>query len=248
MQTINNSLRAKRLNSYVGNKRPTVKAIVLHDTAGSGTVNDATYLANDPDNRKISVDYVILRDGTVYKLNPDLTRYTTNHAGRDTYLRTLSGLPIGTNIRNANVNGATVGVELSHNVVPSKQTPEWPDEQIQAVAELCKSLCSVFNLTRDDITTHAKIITDGSRTDPRNFPWPVFWAAFGAVPPDVDGNVPLPVTATSGEEVFHTVIAGDTIWGLAIKYHTTIEAIKALNGIDTPSTLITVGQRLLVSK
>lgn len=233
----NNTLRARKLNSYNDGVRPTVKGIVLHDTAGSGTINDAKYLANDPENRGVSVDFVILRDGTVYKLNPDLTRYSTNHAGRHTAWK-AKGLVAG------NMNGHVIGIEISHNVVPARQTPEWPVEQVTAVAQVCRYLCEQFHLDpKTDITTHAKIITDGSRTDPRNFPFDQFWVAMA------DGIAGVvPANPETSHKTFHTVVEGETLWGLANKYHTSIEAIKALNHFDTPSTLITVGQQLLVKE
>lgn len=242
MINIDHSLRAKRLNGYKSGIRPLVRAIVLHDTAGSGTIGDAKYLANDPENRKVSVDFVILRDGTIYQLNPDLTKYSTNHAGRHTRL----AIP-GTNeaYTNADVNEHTIGIELSHHVVPSKQHPEWPIDQINSAALLCKDLCSQFNLKTENITTHAKIITDRTRTDPRNFDWVSFWSCFNcdglAITPKT-GN-PVPDT-----HIFHIVVSGDTLSGLASQYHTSIEAIKVLNHYDSPSTLINVGQRLLVKE
>lgn len=226
---IDNSLRARRLNQYHGNVRPKVDGIILHDTAGSGTDSDARYLANDPENRGVSVDFVVLRNGTIFKLNPDLTRYSTNHAGRHTRFKDHI---------NGNVNAHTIGIELSHNANPARQSPEWPPEQIQAVAQLCADLCQKFTLERDDISTHARIITDGSRSDPRNFPWSQFWAAF-------DGTE---LNSHPTGPVYHDVVDGDTLWAIASDYHTTIEAIKALNGMDTPSTLITVGQHLLVKE
>lgn len=223
MLNINNSLKARNLNTYLGSQRPTIMGIVLHDTAGSGTVGDAHYLANDPEHRGVSVDFVIMRDGEIYKLNPDITRYSTNHAGRHTSFKGQL---------NAKVNAHTVGIEMAHNVIPAKQFPEWPDLQVRSAADLCKDLCTKFSLIREDITTHYKIITDGSRSDPRNFPWEMFWQTF-------DNN-------SVNVGTFHEVKIGETLWGLAQKYHTTIEAIKALNHFNTPSTLITVGQRLLV--
>jgi N-acetyl-anhydromuramyl-L-alanine amidase AmpD len=230
----NNSLRAKRLTEHGGNKRPTVNVVVIHDTAGSGTVGDAKYLANDPEDRKVSVDFVILRDGEIYKLNPDLTRYTTNHAGRATRF----AVP-GTNIvlHNAQVNNHSIGIELAHNSRPERQTPEWPTEQVRACAELCKWLCDQFQLSKENITTHMKLITDRSRTDPRNFPWDYFWSTF-------HNNPVLPATTP----LTHTVVSGDTLYALANKYHVSIEQIKALNHYDTPSTLITVGQVLIIQE
>lgn len=231
----NNSLRAIRLNSYKSGKRPTVKGIVLHDTAGSGTLGDAKYLANDPENRGVSVDFVILRDGEIYKLNPDLTRYSTNHAGRRTHWKE-KGLGA------TEMNGAVIGIELVHNVKPERQSPEWPTEQVTAAAHLCKYLCEQFKLdAKTSITTHAKLITDGSRSDPRKFPFDQFWVTMAS---GVDGVVPA--TPATSKKLTHTVVNGDTLWGLANKYMTSIEKIKALNDMNSPSTLITVGQQLIV--
>lgn len=233
---INNSLRALKLNSYKSGKRPTVEGIVLHDTAGSGTKGDAEYLAHDPEHRGVSVDFVVLRDGTIYKLNPDLTAYSTNHAGRHTQFK---------GHHNSDVNAHTIGIEISHEVwagtPKAKQSPEWPDEQVFAVADLCKDLCDKFQLKKEDITTHQKIITDGSRSDPRNFPWAKFWTHFTGEPQST-------LTIEGNAATYHTVVDGETLWGLARTYKTTIEAIKALNNMASPSTLITVGQRLLVKE
>ena len=196
--------------------------IVLHDTAGSGTINDVKYLANPSDGRVVSVDFVVTRDGGVYQLNPDLKKHWTYHAGRNTKFKGFT---------NKDVNKATVGIEISQKANLSL-TPLYPGAQVKAVADLCAYLCQMFNLTKEDITTHAKIITDGSRSDPRQFPFTDFYGLFNAA----GGHQPTK----------HTVVAGDTLYKLAIKYATTIEAIKHLNGMNTASNLIVVGQVLIV--
>lgn len=54
------------------------------------------------------------------------------------------------------------------------------------------------------------------------------------------------VTATPRPDgsIVHTVEAGDTLFGLALLYGTTVEEIKALNGLE--SDLLVVGQELLI--
>lgn len=101
------------------------------------------------------------------------------------------------------------------------------------MAELCAHLCEKFDLSKDDITTHAKIITDGSRSDPRRFPFDKFDDFFNAI-------------SARQETVRHTVVAGDTLYSLARRYETTVEEIKRLNSINEASNLITVGQVLIV--
>lgn len=231
---INTSLRAKNLR---GPQSRRVRGIVLHDTAGSGTIGDVHYLATDPEHRGVSVDYVVTRDGTCWQLNPDPRKYYTFHAGRHTKFRDMI---------NGGVNAGTIGIEISHKADPSKQTPEWPSNQIEAVADLCKQLCQDYHLTADDITTHARVITDRSRSDPRNFPFAQFWGRFNG---DIDLIAPIAPAADNIlqlPDLYWDIQAGDTLWGLAQKFKTTVEAIKALNGMNTTSNMITVGQHLRV--
>jgi N-acetyl-anhydromuramyl-L-alanine amidase AmpD len=203
-----------------------VVGIVLHDTAGSGKINDVKYLADPSDGRVVSVDFTITRDGEIFQLSPDLRNNTMFHAGRKTKFKGLV---------NGAVNRGTIGIEIVQKADLSL-SPLYPEAQVRAVAELCAKLCKDFGLTRGDITTHARIITDGSRSDPRQFPFVKFDAFFDAA--GTNGHQPLT----------HTVVAGDTLFALAHKFETTIEEIKKLNSINQASNLITVGQVLIVKQ
>jgi N-acetyl-anhydromuramyl-L-alanine amidase AmpD len=174
MITIRKNLRAK----YLAARKRTVQGIVLHDTYGSGTHNDTRYLANPGDGRQVSTDFTVERDGTIYQLNPDLRRYATFHAGRATSFKGVS---------NGLVNHATIGIEIVQHKNLSLR-PVYPDAQIRAVAGLCSFLCSEFGLTVNDITTHKQIIQDGSRTDPREFPFNDFYRYFGSPAPVGSNN------------------------------------------------------------
>ena len=201
-----------------------VVGIVLHDTAGAGTLNDVRFLASDND-RGVSVDFCVTRDGQIFQLSPDLRNRTMFHAGRKTRFR---------NLVNGAVNRGTIGIEIVQKADLSL-SPIYPDAQVRSVAELCAQLCNEFNLRRGDITTHALIIRDGSRSDPRQFPFTKF---------DVIFNDALNGAGTN--PILHTVVAGDTLFSLAQRFETTIEEIKRLNGINEASDLITVGQVLIV--
>lgn len=162
--------------TYIKSGRTGILGIVLHDTAGNGTHNDTLYLQNPKDGRKVSVDFTVERDGSIWKLNPDLPKYYCNHAGRSTQWR---------GYKNAEVNRVTVGIEITQH---SKLTlvPMYTEAQIKSVGALCAWLTSSFGLGASDITTHRQIITDGSRSDPRKFPfdsengfWHYYWEAYG---------------------------------------------------------------------
>lgn len=161
---------------YINHRSAPIKGIVLHDTAGSGTHNDTLYLSNPQDGRKVSVDFTVEKDGSIWKLNPDLRSYYCNHAGRNTEW-------LG--FKNAQVNAVTIGIEIVQKAqLPAP--PYYPSAQVTAVAALSAWLCSQFGFNNSRITTHRQIITDGSRSDPRQFPfddyWAAYWAAFGRGP------------------------------------------------------------------
>ncbi|MEK8021908.1 MAG: LysM peptidoglycan-binding domain-containing protein [Candidatus Parabeggiatoa sp.] len=56
----------------------------------------------------------------------------------------------------------------------------------------------------------------------------------------------LPSTETTSEKNYHTVQAGETLYGIAKKYDQNYQKIAAWNNIDNPDS-ISIGQRLLVS-
>jgi N-acetyl-anhydromuramyl-L-alanine amidase AmpD len=160
------NIRRQLTARHYTQRKSAIRGIVLHDTFGSGTHNDTLYLANPSDNRAVSADFTVEKDGSIWQLNPDVRRYATFHAGRATNFK---------GITNAAVNHATIGIEI----VQSQKAVNYTEAQIRSVAELCKMLCSQYGLAASDITTHKQIITDGSRTDPRNFPFEKFWQYFG---------------------------------------------------------------------
>lgn len=238
--TINRSLTARNLGTVPKAPR-VIYGIVLHDTAGSGTHNDTKYLTSPGDNRAVSVDFTVERDGNIYQLNPDLSKHFCYHAGRSTKFR---------GFENAAVNARTIGIEIVQKANLSL-SPLYPDVQVQAVAWLCFKLCEQFHLAQDYITTHHKIITDGSRSDPRQFNWDLFWKTFNSYKTGVEVR-PLPTGDDPEDDdikyVIHTVKAGDTLWALSNLYTTTIESIKSLNGLNAASNTLSINQILKIKR
>jgi N-acetyl-anhydromuramyl-L-alanine amidase AmpD len=161
---------------YIRAGRTGVLGIVLHDTAGTGKHNDTLYLQNPGDGRKVSSDFTVERDGSIWKLNPDIRSMHSAHAGRATKWRQYV---------NSDVNLVTVGIEIVQHANLTL-IPVYPSAQVDSVAHLCAWLTSEFNLGASDITTHRQIITDGSRSDPRKFPfdgkdgfWHKYWEQYG---------------------------------------------------------------------
>ena len=232
---IDTTLRARCL----GQRLMPIVGVVLHDTAGAGTHNDTRYLSDPSDGRTVSVDFTVERDGSIWQLNPDLRRFATFHAGRATKFKDLS---------NRKVTLATIGIEIVQKANLSLR-PIYPRAQIESIAPLCAVLCGEFRLAASDITTHAAVITDGSRTDPRRFDFDAFWQAFR----DALGQGELAEAASSmakittgarASETQYSVKSGDTLTKIAKTLGVTIKALKQRNRLK--SDLIVVGQSLVV--
>jgi N-acetyl-anhydromuramyl-L-alanine amidase AmpD len=227
---------------WVHSGRTPVTGIVLHDTAGSGTHNDTLYLVNPSDGRRVCCDFTVERDGSIWKLNPDLNTFYTPHAGRATKFKGLT---------NNAVNRATIGIEIVQKANLSL-IPLYPAAQVKSVAELCAWLVGRYKLTTSDITSHRQIITDGSRADPRKFPfegedgfWQFYWEAQGL------GDVHEVATEMSkipepGKQTY-TVVKGDTLSAIAKKVLGKANLwpkIGVANGLS--GTTIVIGQVLTI--
>ncbi len=135
--------------------KPTL--IVLHHSGGHIQGDLATLCGT----KKVSADFEVAKDGTIYKLNPQLTQYVTWHAGVSAW-----------NGRQ-NCNSFSFGIEQEH--MPGDA---WTDAQIQSVAKLCAWLIVTFPtlvLANGCIQSHAAVaLPKGRKDDPENFPWDKF--------------------------------------------------------------------------
>ncbi len=55
---------------------------------------------------------------------------------------------------------------------------------------------------------------------------------------------PDPAQSVAGPSTVHTVVKGDTLWGLSRQYNVTIDAIKRVNGMTNDTVVL--GQRLQI--
>lgn len=237
-------IKSKFLKSITSRK---IVGVVIHDTAGNGKQkspgqpsNDTLYLASPGDNRKVSVDFTIERDGTIYRHipkvgSPDLLKSYGLHAGRATRFKGLV---------NGGVTRGTVGIELCQHV-RLELKPIWPDAQVKSCAELCAWLVDTNKLAPADITTHANIITDGSRSDPRQFPFDFFWKYFNEARGKGDSfkaSTTIKKVPDAGE-LYHTVVKSDTMYGIAKKFGVTVQDLADMNYMRV-SGVILIGQIL----
>ena len=59
------------------------------------------------------------------------------------------------------------------------------------------------------------------------------------------GTQSAPPPPADGSAQYHTIVSGDTLSGIAVKYHTTVNALCALNGISRNS-ILRLGKKLRV--
>lgn len=70
-------------------------------------------------------------------------------------------------------------------------------------------------------------------------------AASPSVAPSAGNYIPEPsVGAAAGATINHTVVSGDSLWGLSRKYNTSVQAIQQANGMS--DTVIRVGQTIQI--
>jgi LysM repeat protein len=86
-----------------------------------------------------------------------------------------------------------------------------------------------------------------SRSEPIIYDYPGATRNLNAPTPapaaTVTTTTPKPAdTSTAGGLRYHTVLSGDTLWGLSKKYNVTVDALRAANGLTTDT--IKPGQNL----
>lgn len=155
---IDTTIKSPNYSSRNGQK---IFMLVMHATAGRKD-SDLHILTDDtvPLKKRVSVLYYILKTGHVYQLVDD--SYAAWHAGK-AYWNQYGPVEI---------QEGSIGIELENL---NNGIDPYPPEQYNAALELSKALVSRYNITQNNIVTHANIagITEG-KTDPKGFPFDKF--------------------------------------------------------------------------
>ena len=84
------------------------------------------------------------------------------------------------------------------------------------------------------------VYTPSGQASSDNAPYQPLPGVYEPVEPSATDTPSEPVTGA----VTHRVVSGDSLWGIARKYGTTVEAIQSANGLS--STMIRTGQELTI--
>ncbi|MDQ3815769.1 MAG: N-acetylmuramoyl-L-alanine amidase [Armatimonadota bacterium] len=141
------------------NRRRPIRNIILHSTDGREQGDLATLTGNS-----VSIHWYVTRTGKIYHIVEN--RDTAFHAGRVFNPAQFD-------------NDATLGIEQEHfDPDPEHGRPRnenWPDAQIEAVAQVAAFLLQRHNLNPGNIHTHAGVARPrGRKQDPFDYPFPKF--------------------------------------------------------------------------
>jgi N-acetyl-anhydromuramyl-L-alanine amidase AmpD len=149
-----------------GRGSQTVRALILHATAGSASFDHRIFMGWEP-GYQVSIHYYILRTGEIRQYIREAN--TAWHTGDSEFH----------GITDFRLNQATIGTELE-NLNTGKQS--YTEPQIDSCVELWRNLRSRHNISRDWCGRH-KDISPGRKTDPAGFPWVDFLnEVYGSAP------------------------------------------------------------------
>ena len=155
--------RRANSNNYSSRNGTDIDSIILHDT-GSDNVESTLSWFEDP-TAKVSVQYVVDRDGTIYQTVDD-----------DKCAWHARGSLPGTQ---EPVNPRSIGIEMV-NLDDGKM--EYTDAQYAAVAQLTGYLMQEYDVPKDHVLGHRDVTTaaDGKKDPRENFDWNLLWKYINA--------------------------------------------------------------------
>ncbi len=142
----------------------------------------------------------------------------------------------------AGFNAKSIGISLAGGVASNGQTPvdNFTDGQMLAARDLVLDLMAIYQVPSSNVMGHNEVISKITQGSPKACP--VFSMErfrdmineLQVADIDVEasenwGSDMADDDETEGSANTHTVISGDTLWGIANRYGTTIAEIRAAN-------------------
>lgn len=145
----------KPAQAFMRGRSLPVQSIIVHSSEGRKAGDIATLTGN-----AVSSHWYVTREADIFHFVDDAD--TAFHAGRVNDSKFS--------------NSASIGIEQEHfDPDPKRHLPngeDWPDVQIQAVANLCAFLFQKHSLSKSSIKSHAEVAAPkGRKRDPFNYPF-----------------------------------------------------------------------------
>ena len=140
--------------NFTRGKNRKITCVVIHATATGGLASPMEWLRLQAS--KVSAHYLIDKDGSIYQLVDE--KDVAWHAGESYWQG------------KAHVNSFSIGIEL---VNPNDGVYPYPEEQVQACAELVIAICNEHGIAAKDVVGHCHVAL-GRKTDPAGFDWEEF--------------------------------------------------------------------------
>lgn len=128
--------------------------IILHYT-GMPTAEGALAWLCSPESQ-VSSHYFVHEDGRIDQLVPEARRAW--HAGRSVWKG------------ETDINSRSIGIEIANAGHPGG-LPEFPDEQIAAVAELCRNCVERWSIAPERVLAHSDVAPIRKVDPGEKFPW-----------------------------------------------------------------------------
>ncbi len=134
--------------------------LILHYT-GLHTAEEALDILKCPE-REVSAHYLVHEDGRVVQMVAESERAW--HAGKSFWKG------------ERDLNSASIGIEIV-NAGVLEDFPAYPDVQIAAVIELCRSICERHHIVPAHVLAHSDIAPERKIDPGENFPWRALFEA-----------------------------------------------------------------------
>jgi N-acetylmuramoyl-L-alanine amidase len=166
-------LPSPNLGERKDGRRPDM--VILHYTGMKDAASAIQWLCNPLS--EVSCHYVVMEDGRVFQLAPERARAW--HAGVSHWQG------------ETDINSSSIGIEI---VNPGHDLgyPDFPPEQVDAVAALCSDIAQRHRIPRERILAHSDIAPRRKQDPGEKFPWDRLHALgvghFTSPAPLVDGR------------------------------------------------------------
>ena len=207
---------------YIMRDTPNNETVIVEYGFADSTEDDVSQIKNNWEDLAEAVTKAIVEyAGGTYQAPADSNYYTVKSGDSLWSISKKFGITVDElkQANNLTSNLLSIGQNL---YIPTKETDVTTNEYVVVKGDTLYGIASKFNTTVDNLKSINNLTTDA--------------LAIGQI-------LKIPSTTTT-ETNTYTVKSGDTLYAIANKYNTTVDAIKALNNLS--SNTLSIGQTLKI--